>query len=243
MARLAKQYPDSSAKLGVSVLGLRDRVVGDIRKMLLVLMGTVSFVLLIACVNVANLLLARASGRTREMAVRLALGATRWQLTRQAITESALLALSGGAIGLGLAYAIVLALQAVLPPGTMPRQRELSVDLYALLFTAVLAMLTGLLAGLLPAWRFSRGDVNEDLKEGGRSGTRGRQSHRTRHTLVACEMALAFVLLIGAGLMLRSFARLLSLNPGFDPSNLLSLQVSVSGTRQAGPARRELLLP
>jgi predicted permease len=240
MSRLAQQYPDSSAKLGVSVVGLRDRVVGDVRKLLLVLLGTVSFVLLIACANVANLMLARASGRTREMAVRLALGATRWQLTKQAMTESALLALCGGAIGLPLAYGLVIVLNAVLPPGTMPRQRELGVDLHALVFTAALALFTGMMAGLKPAWRFSRADVNDGLKEGGRSGTEGRQSHRMRNALVMSEMALAFVLLIGAGLMLRSFARLISLDPGFDPANLLSLQVSVSGTKQADPARREI---
>ena len=167
MSRLAQQYPDSSAKLGVSVIGLRDRVVGDVRKLLLVLLGTVSFVLLIACANVANLMLARASGRTREMAVRLALGATRWQLTKQAMTESALLALCGGAIGLPLAYGLVIVLNAVLPPGTMPRQRELGVDLHALVFTAALALFTGILSGLIPAWRFSRGDVNDGSERRG----------------------------------------------------------------------------
>jgi predicted permease len=240
MERLAQQYPDSSAKLGVAVVGLRERVVGDIRKMLLVLLGTVSFVLLIACANIANLLLARASGRTREIAVRLALGATRWQLIKQAMTESGLLASTGGAIGLALAYALVTVLNAVLPPGSMPRQSELGVDIRALLFTGVLSIVTGMLSGLLPAWRFSRGDVNESLKEGGRSGTAGRQSHRVRNALVVCEMALAFVLLIGAGLMLRSFGRLLSIDPGFDPANLLTLQISVSGTKQGDPARREL---
>jgi predicted permease len=240
MGRLAQQYPDSSAKLGVAVVGLRERVVGDIRKMLLVLLGTVSFVLVIACANIANLLLARASGRTREIAVRLALGATRWQLIKQAMTESGLLASGGGAIGLALAYALVTVLKAVLPPGSMPRQSEVGVDIRALLFTGVLSIVTGMLSGLLPAWRFSRGDVNESLKEGGRSGTAGRQSHRMRNALVVCEMALAFVLLIGAGLMLRSFGRLLSIDPGFDPANLLTLQISVSGTKQGDPARREL---
>jgi putative ABC transport system permease protein len=240
MGRLAKQYPDSSAKLGVAVVELRERVVGDVRKMLLVLLGTVSFVLLIACANIANLLLARASGRSREIAVRLALGATRRQLIKQAMTESGLLAVCGGMVGLVLAYSIVKLLNTALPPGSMPRQGEIRVDLGALVFTAVLSVLTGMLSGLVPAWRFSRGDVNDSLKEGGRSGTAGREGHRARNAFVICEMALAFVLLIGAGLMLRSFASLLSVDPGFERANLLSLQLSVSGTKQADAARREL---
>ena len=122
----------------------------------------------------------------------------------------------------------------------MPRQGELRVDLDALAFTTLLSLLTGLLSGLMPAMRFSRADVNERLKAGGRSVTEGCQSHRAQNTLVTCELALAFVLLIGAGLMLRSFARLLSLDPGFNPSNLLSLQISVAGTKEAKPSRREL---
>jgi len=238
MDRLAQQYPDSSAKLGVQVAPLRERVVGSVHSMLLALLGAVSFVLLIACANVANLMLARASGRRREMAVRRALGATQWRLSRQAITEGAVLALCGGALGVALAYCGVRALESVLPAGTMPRQNELGVELVALLFTGGLSVAAGMLAGLFPAWQLRRGDVSETLKEGGRGASEGRQGRALRGALVASEIALAFVLLIGAGLMLRSFAGLLGLDPGFDPANLLSLQVSVSGTRQAEPARR-----
>jgi putative ABC transport system permease protein len=240
MARLAQEYPDSSAKLGVSLLPLRERVVGGIRLMLVVLLGTVGFVLLIACANVANLMLARAAGRRREIAVRLALGASRWQLARQAITESTLLAALGGAIAIAMAYAGVYALESILPPGAMPRQSELKIDPESLIFTTLLSIVTGIATGFLPAWHFSKGDIHDALSQGSRSGTENPRSHRTRSLLVISEIALAFVLLIGAGLMLRSFARLLSLNPGFDPSNLLSLQLSVSGTRQADPARRGL---
>jgi predicted permease len=238
MNRLAQQYPEENAKDTVAVVPLRERVVGDVRPLLLVLLGTVAFVLLIACANVANLMLARASGRRREVAVRLALGASRWQLARQSVTESGMLATIGGGIGLVLAYSLVHALIVVLPPATLPRQREIGVDLTVVFFSAALSMLTGVLAGLIPAWHSSRGDVSDALKEGGRGRSEGKRAHRTRSILVVTEMALAFVLLIGAGLMVRSFSRLLSLDPGFDPANLLTLNVSVSGTRQAVPARR-----
>jgi putative ABC transport system permease protein len=206
--------------------------------MLLVLLGTVGFVLLIACANVANLMLARASGRRRDVAVRLALGAGRWQLARQAVTESGTLAMIGGVAGLALAYVLVQALNAVLPPESLPRQRELGLDHMIVLFTAGLSVLTGIVSGVIPAWHSAQGDVSEALKEGGRGGSEGRRAHRTRTILVISEMALAFVLLIGAGLMVRSFSRLLSLDAGFEPANLLTLQVSVSGTKQTEPARR-----
>lgn len=238
MSRLAQQYPDSTANETVSIVPLRERVVGGVRPMLLVLLGTVGFVLLIACANVANLMLARAGSRRREVAVRLALGATRWQLACQSIVETGLLAVLGGAIGLALAIAIVEALAVLLPPETLPRQREIGVDLYVMLFSAVLSMTTGIAAGLIPAWHSTQGDVGDALKEGGRGGSEGRTAHRTRSILVVTEIALAFVLLIGAGLMVRSFSRLLSLDPGFDAANLLTLDMSVAGTRQEDPARR-----
>ena len=238
MERLARQYPDTSARKGVSVEPLRDRVVGSVQTMLLVLLGTVGFVLLIACANVANLMLARAAGQRREMAVRRALGATRWQLARQSMTEGAVLAVCGGALGVGLAYAGVAALRAVLPPGAMPRQQELGVEWLALAFTAGLSVLTGLVAGVFPALQFAGADVNEGLKEGGRGGSEGRSGNRMRGALVTVETSLAFVLLMGAGLMLRSVGELLTLDPGFDAKGLLSMEVSVAGTRQAAPALR-----
>ena len=240
MTRLAQQYPAASAKETVSVTPLRERVVGNIRPMLLVLAGTVGFVLLIACANVANLMLARAAGRKREMSVRVALGASRWQLIRQTVTESAVLSGIGGMLAVAIAYGALFVLSSVLPPETLPRQREIAMHPGVLVFTAALSVLTGILAGLIPAWHSSRSDVNESLKEGGRSGSEGKSTHQVRSALIASEVALAFVLLIGAGLMLRTFGRLISQDPGFDASNLLTLQVSVSGTKVAEPSLRPM---
>jgi putative ABC transport system permease protein len=231
MERLARQYPESNAKEIVSLTPLQDRVVRGVRPMLFVLLGTVGFVLLIACANVANLMLARAAGRQRDTAVRIALGASRWQLARQAIAESAVLAMLGGVLGLALASTAVPAINAALPAGTLPRQAEVAVDWQMFAYSGVLALLTGVLAGLFPAWHSWRGAVSETLKRKG-------QTQGTRNVLVIAEVALAFVLLTGAGLMVRSFAALLSQDGGFDPANLLTLEVSVSGTRQADPARR-----
>lgn len=238
MNRLAQQYPESSAKETVSIVSLHERVIGGVRPMLWVLLGTVGFVLMIACANVANLMLARASGQRRDVAVRLALGASRWQLARQSITESGSLALLGGIAGLALAYALIHTLTTLLPPDTLPRQREIGLDLDVVLFGAITSVLTGIVAGLIPAWHSAHGNVGDALKEGGRGGSEGKGAHRTRSFLVMAEIALAFVLLIGAGLMIRSFASLLSLDPGFDPSNLLSVEISVAGTKQSEPSRR-----
>lgn len=238
MDRLARQYPETNAKDTVAVTALRDRVTGGVQAMLLVLLGTVGFVLLIACANVANLMLARVTAKRRELAVRLALGATRWQLVRLSMAESGVLAGIGGLIGIGIAFAGVYALNAAVPPGTLPRQQEVGVNAMVLLFSAAVSIAAAMLAALFPALQASRGDVNEALQEGGRTGTAGRKGNRTRTALVVAEVALAFVLLTGAGLMLRSFERLLTQDAGFDPSHLLTMNISVSGTRQADPSRR-----
>lgn len=236
--RLAQQYPKTNAKVFPKMTPLHEMVVGNIRPTLLVLLGTVGFVLLIACANVANLMLARVTARRREIAVRMAIGASRAQLMGQLLTESTLLAVLGGALGVFVAYWGVTLLSAMLPEGSLPRQRELGIDGAALSFTLLASLITGILAGLIPGWQAAKGDLNNALKEGGRSGSEGPGRHRTRAILVACEIAMAFVLLIGAGLMIRSFRNIQSSDPGFNPRHLLSMVVSVSGTAQSDAAHR-----
>src|SRR3984957_13649892 len=222
----------------VAVVPLRDALVGDVRPALLILVGAVGFVLLIACANVANLLLARAAGRQREIAIRTAIGASRGDLIRQLLTESVLLSAIGGILGLLIGTWSVPLLLAV-SPGDLPRinaeDHAASVismlDWHVLAFTFGIALLTGVLFGLLPALRISKLDVNSVLKEAsGRSGT-GLRHNRVRSVLVAAEMALAVILVAGAALMIRTFAGLRSLHPGFDPSNIITMQTSLGGGR------------
>ena len=199
---------------------------GKIRPALLVLLGAVGFVLLIACANVANLLLARAAGRSREVAVRTALGATRRDLVRQLLAESVTLSLAGGALGLGLAWWSLRALKAV-NPENVPRVQDLGLNGTVLLFTIVIAVATGILFGLVPALQMSRTDLNTTLREGGRSGTADRSGQSVRRVLVVVEVALALMLLTGAGLLIRSFARLQGVDPGFDTHNVLTFTLSL----------------
>ena len=220
---LAEQYPEVDKDTGIALVPLKQAVVGDIRPTLLVLMAAVGFVLLIACVNVANLSLARSTGRTHEFAIRLALGAGRVRVIRQLLTESLLLAMAGGGLGLLLAsWGLQGALKAV--PQALPRAEEVHLDGRVLLFTLAASVLAGILFGLAPAFKTSRADLQETLKEGGRglSGVR----HRTQRAFVVAEMALALVLLAGAGLMIRSLVRLWSVDPGFDPHNVLTFLIS-----------------
>ena len=238
--RLAEQYPRTNAKLGIRVVPLQEKVVGPIRPMLLVLLGTVTFVLLIACANVANLLLTRAMGRQKEIALRIAIGASRARLLRQLLTESLLLASIGGIAGLALAQQGVRLLSNLLPPGSMPRQREIGFSLATFLFTAAAAIVTGVVSGLAPAWQFSLPGLNERLKEGGRGASQG--NHRSAHgLLISVEVALALVLLVGAGLMVRTFLNLQTVDPGFRPHNLLTLTVSLAGTPREKPEDRTIL--
>lgn len=222
----------------VTVLPLRDALVGDVRLSLLILIGAVGFVLLIACANVANLLLARAAGRQREIAIRTAIGASRGDLIRQLLAESVLLSIIGGVLGLFIGSWSVPLLLAV-SPGNIPRVNAedhissaiSTLDWHVLLFTFGTALLTGILFGLLPALRISKLDVNSVLKEAsGRSGT-GLRHNRARSILVTAEMALAVVLVVGAGLMIRTFAGLRSLQRGFDSHNVITLQTSLTGGR------------
>ncbi|HEY7213316.1 MAG TPA: ABC transporter permease, partial [Thermoanaerobaculia bacterium] len=223
-ARLAAQYPEKNTGYRMDMAGMQTFMVGDVRTPLLVLMGAVLFVLLIACVNVANLLLVRASGRESELAVRTALGAGRTRIVRQLLTESVVLALLGGAAGAALAVWATRALVALAPEKT-PRLHEVGIDAPVLLFTLAVSLGTGILFGLAPALRASRPDLSSVLKEGTR-GSRGRLAVQARSVLVVAETALAVVLLAGAGLLLRSFGELLHVDPGFDPKNAISFNLS-----------------
>src|SRR5262245_7976691 len=228
--RLAQTYPtmiEDFAGFGVNVVPLSVQYTGkNLRLALWILLGAVVFVLLIACANVANLLLARGAVREREFAVRAALGAGRGRLIRQLLTESVILALVSGLLGLGLAALGVRALVALAPPDT-PRMDEVTIDLGALGFTACVSLLTGLIFGLAPAWKVSRSNPNDALKEGGRGSSGGLRLRQTRGLLVVVECALAVALLSSAGLMIRSFMRLHSVGPGFKPEGLLLARVSL----------------
>jgi putative ABC transport system permease protein len=223
---------------GMDVIGLREQVVGDVRRPLLVLLGSVALVLLIACANVANLLLTRASGRRKEIAIRIALGAGWQRLVSQLLTESVLLAVLGGAAGLGIAQASILVVRRI-NPGNIPRLEAIHIDGTVLAFTFAISLVTGVLFGLAPAWSAIRVDLNTTLKSGGRSGqgdgglhlTRG----RLRGLLVVAELALSLMLLIGAGLLIRSFVRLGAVPPGFNPDRVLTMQVVVNGPKYRKP--------
>jgi putative ABC transport system permease protein len=219
---------------GVYVAGYTDQLVGRVRPAILVLAGAVGFVMLIACANVANLLLARAASREREVALRAALGADRGRLIRQLLTESTLLGLAGGALGVGLA---MVGLQALLAaaPADLPRLDAIVMDWRVLAFTAGLSLITGFVFGLAPAWQLSRTNPAQTLKEGGRGASHGGRS--IRRALIVAEVALAVVLLVGAGLMLRSFDQLLRTDLGFQPDGVLTARVTLYGERYREPAR------
>jgi predicted permease len=227
---LAAAFPQADAGEGATLVPLKQKMIGDIQPFLLVLLAAVCFVLLIACVNVANLLLARSTSRTREFAVRSALGAGRGRVVRQLITESVLLAIGGAALGLLLATWGTRAALAVLPVA-LPRAEEVGIDAHVLIFTGVVSILAGVLFGLVPALKTSRSNLQETLKEGGR-GMSGAH-HRVQGVFVVVEMAMALVLLIGAGLMIRSLMRLWSVNPGFDAHNVLTFGVALPPSASA----------
>ena len=235
--RLEQQYPDYNTGTSADVVGLQEQVVQNVRPALMLLLGAVSLVLLIACVNVANLLLARAASRGREVAIRTAMGAGRARVVRQLLTESVLLSLGGGLLGIFLAWASLGPLLKI-SAGSVPQVIPIELDRGVLAFTFAVSLLTGLFFGLVPALRTAKLDLRETLNEGSRGSTSGSGQHRLRGVLVACEMALAVLLLVGSGLLLRSFSRLQETPPGFQPDHLLVADIPLSQTAYAKPEQR-----
>ncbi len=225
-ARLDRQYPDTNAGWVVTIIPLHERFVGDVRPAMLVLLGAVAFLLLIACANVANLLLVRSTVRHKEIAIRRALGATRGRLIRQFLTESLLLAVAGGLLGTLLAV-LGINLLIALSPGDIPRIGEASLDVGVLGFTLGLSLLTGIIFGLAPALEASNPDLNESLKEGGKNPGPGAGGARLRSLLMIFEVSMALILLICAGLMIKSFLSLQQVNPGFNPERVLTVELAL----------------
>jgi predicted permease len=234
-ARLEQQYPEDDKGWGATLLPLREQLVGDVRPALLVLLGAVAFVLLIACANVANLVLAKTLARKKEIAIRTSLGASRAVVLRQILAETLILSISGAAFGLFLAR-FGIALMEKFLADQLPSSVEITLDAQVLAFTLFLALFAGILAGLLPAVRFTRTDVYEALKQGQSRGSSDSSGNKTRGLLVVSEVALSLVLLVGAGLMLRTLLQLSSVRPGFDPNNVLTAALPVPGTRFSTPA-------
>src|SRR5438128_2074939 len=236
-AALEQQYPASNTNQSVTLNSMHDDLVQEIRPVLLLLLGAVALVLLIACANVANLLMARAAARQKEMAIRTALGASRWRIVRQLLTESLLLSLIGGRLGLLVAMWGTDALIAAIPD-TIPRAEDIGLDARVMLFTFLMSALTGCLFGLIPALQVSKPDLNKALKEGGRTAATMRQGARS--ALVIAEVALALVLLVGAGLLIRSLFAVHNVAPGVTPQNAITMQIPLSSnTFDTGPKIRD----
>lgn len=228
---------NADAVNGQGLGSLRDMLVKDFRPTLLLLLGAVGLVLLIACVNVANLLLSRSMARHKEIAIRMTLGATRWRLMRQTLTESVLLSLTGGALGLLLAFLALKSFTALGPQDILDAG-DIRIDLWVLTFALLVSTLTGLLFGVVPALVLAKSNPNESLKEGGRSGSGGTHRHRLRSALVISEVALSLVLLISAGLLIRGFMRLRNVDTGLNPHQILTMQISLPSSRYAEPVQQ-----
>ena len=235
--RLEQQYPADDRGWGSVVVPLRDQLVGDVRPALLVLLGAVTFVLLIACANLANLVLAKTLARRKEIAIRTSLGASSARVLRQVLSETVLLALIGGAFGLLLAHFGVGFMVAFMSE-KLPRAGEIGLDGWVLGFTLTVSILTGILAGLAPAWRLTKSNMNDELKQGSGRGGSDRGGNRTRSVLVIAEIALSLTLLVGAGLMVRSLWLLRGVDPGFDPHNVLTMTLALSPINYALPVQQ-----
>ena len=224
---LATEFPEADKNVSITIVSMKEDMVGNVQPFLIVLLAAVGFLLLIACANIANLLLARSIGRSREFAIRSAMGASHIRVIRQLLTESFLLAGIGGALGLLLAYWGTKAAMGTLP-AALPRAKEVALDSHVLIFTMALSLLAGIIFGLAPALKSSRVDLQEILKESGRGAGGARQ--RLQGVFVVVEVALALVLLVGAGLMVRSLAALWRVNPGFNPSHAITFALSMPAT-------------
>jgi putative ABC transport system permease protein len=233
-AALRQQYPDSNTNVGVKVLPLARAIVGDAHSALLMLCAMAGCVLLVACVNVINLLLARSVSRQKEISIRTALGAGRWHIVKQLLSESVILSVAGGVIGLLIAIWALDSLKAFLP-ANIPRIAEVSPDLRVIAFTALVSLGAAVLAGLLPAWRASHPNITGSLNENSRGSSEGVHSGRTRAVLVVVEVVLALVLLASAGLLVQSFLRLQKVHPGFDPNNVVTARMALPDSGYSKP--------
>ena len=237
-ARIAKDFPDSNKGWGVVVERYDDVIIGpDLRTALYVLLAATAMVLLISCANLANLALARGVAREREVVLRASLGATRWRLVRQFLTENVMLSLGGGVLGIGIGFATMRYLKTLVPAFALPRESDITMDSRVLLFAVGISVLTGLLFGLAPALQATTPDLANSLKEGGRGSTGGAGRRRVRDGLVIAEITLAFMLLVGSGLMMRSFFHLINVDMGFDSANVLSLNLPISDKTFPDPAQ------
>jgi putative ABC transport system permease protein len=237
-ARIARDYPDSNKGWGVTVERYSDVIIGpDMRTALYVLLSATGMVLLIGCANLANLALARGVAREREVAIRSSLGAGRWRLIRQFLTENVVLSVCGGMLGIAIGFATMKYLNFLVPPNTFPREVDITMDRRVLLFALVISVLTGLLFGLAPALQATTPELANSMKEGGRGATTGTARRHLRDALVVAEVGLAFVLLVGSGLMIRSFFRLINVDTGFDSTNVLTMSLPTSLQRYPDPAR------
>ena len=229
-SRLERDFPKTNSGLGSNVISLHTQIVGNVKTLLSILLGAVALVLIIACTNVASLLLARATKRDREFAIRRAVGASRGRLIRQLLTESVVLSLAGGLAGLGLAIWTV-NLFIKFSPGDIPRLNEASVDLRLLCFTFAVSMLTGIAFGLWPAWHATGGSLNQSLKEAGSKSSEGKQRRRSRNVLIITELALAQVMLVGAGLLIMSYVRVSQIDPGFRSEEVLTAKIAPAASK------------
>ena len=236
--RLEQEYAETNSGYGVRLISLYEDTVGNVRWSLYVLLGAVALVLLIACGNVANLLLARSAAREKEIAVRAALGASRWRVVRQLLTESLLLSIIGGVFGVLIAYGGTRFLVANTPPGRIPRLEEVGMDWRVLAFTLGISVLTGLIFGIMPSLHTSKVDLRTTLNEGGRGGTQGARGRSLRTALMIAEVSMALLLLVGAGLLIRSFERLRQVDKGFQSEKLLTANIALSEAKYEEPPQQ-----